>query len=642
MNKIILILSLVSSIALGQSKIIDVDTLRGVKTEKNYILNGDAEIATPKWNAYADAAAAIPVDCTGGSPVVTFTRSSTTPLAGLNSFLYTKDSANRQGNGASYDFTIENKDKAKPIEIDMDWSISSGTFVGSVDPATASDVIVYIYDVTNAVLIEPAGRLLEQAVSGISYKYKGTFQASSTSTSYRLCLHTATTSTAAYTLKMDSIKVGRPVVPNGAVITDWQIYPMTIGATTTAPTKGTTSVDKAYWRRVGDHVEIRYEYKQTAAGASGTGTYLFPLPAGLVMDTAKINTVSGGLADTASTVAGAAQIFDGTTVNIAQVSAYNTTNLNMSFGTSGNTVSASNYPLGNTSARYGFEARVPIVGWSSNVQMSNDTDTRVVSLIAKSSSTTITGSFADIVWATIDKDTHGGLSSAVYTVPVSGIYDIDANLGITGTYILNTLNEIDVYKNNSTEVAYNYVYAGGAQTSIPLAIRKRLDLVAGDTIRIRAKSSATSPAIISNAALNNFSVSRKSGPAQIAASESVSFLANTSTTAATTSAPFIYSTVESNSHGAYSSSTGKFTAPMSGVYHFDAVNYTGASFYLSLYKNGTRVTQGVQATSGSVSTISSNLRLLAGDTVEVRPDSSVSATGGAIINLFSGYLAAKY
>lgn len=55
-------------------------------------------------------------------------------------------------------------------------------------------------------------------------------------------------------------------------------YSLTIGATTTPPTKGTTSADNAQWWREGKFINITYQFEQTATGSSGSGTYLFPIP----------------------------------------------------------------------------------------------------------------------------------------------------------------------------------------------------------------------------------------------------------------------------------------------------------------------------------------------------------------------------
>src|SRR5690606_21055508 len=66
---------------------------------------------------------------------------------------------------------------------------------------------------------------------------------------------------------------------------------MVVEAATTNPTKASSpSVDDAFWRRVGDSIQITYSYHQTnntGAGA-GSGTYIFKLPPGLNIDESKL------------------------------------------------------------------------------------------------------------------------------------------------------------------------------------------------------------------------------------------------------------------------------------------------------------------------------------------------------------------
>jgi hypothetical protein len=87
-------------------------------------------------------------------------------------------------------------------------------------------------------------------------------------------------------------KVGKPNVTGVDVTpfvnipqpttTEWvDAGPIQITATTTAPTKGTTSVDNVRWRRVGQDYECEYEYRHSASGAAGSGNYLISLPAGI-------------------------------------------------------------------------------------------------------------------------------------------------------------------------------------------------------------------------------------------------------------------------------------------------------------------------------------------------------------------------
>lgn len=60
---------------------------------------------------------------------------------------------------------------------------------------------------------------------------------------------------------------------------------VTIGATTTPPTKGTVTCDHLWWDRDGKFANFRYEYRHTVAGTAGTGDYLLPVSAVGTIDT---------------------------------------------------------------------------------------------------------------------------------------------------------------------------------------------------------------------------------------------------------------------------------------------------------------------------------------------------------------------
>jgi hypothetical protein len=74
--------------------------------------------------------------------------------------------------------------------------------------------------------------------------------------------------------------------------------PITIGALTTAPTKGTPSIDYVRYRNIGGkEYEVEYNFLQTTAGTAGSGDYLFTLPGGLQFDfTAPGQTANTGAA----------------------------------------------------------------------------------------------------------------------------------------------------------------------------------------------------------------------------------------------------------------------------------------------------------------------------------------------------------
>lgn len=133
---------------------------------------------------------------------VTLTRSTVDPIVGDASFVLSKDAVNRQGEGTSTDFEIDNVDKGMLLEVRVSYNGSAGIVLGA-----ASDVVLWIYDITNAVLIpiEPRGTL--KGPTGTIITFVGTFTASQTSAAYRLIFHIGTTNTTAWVFQFDDVIV---------------------------------------------------------------------------------------------------------------------------------------------------------------------------------------------------------------------------------------------------------------------------------------------------------------------------------------------------------------------------------------------------------------------------------------------------
>jgi hypothetical protein len=238
----------------------------------NYISdNPDFEAGTTGWATYADAAASTPADGTGGSANITLTASSSSPLRGTQSGLITKDAANRQGEGASYDFTINNADKSKTLSLSFDLEASSAFVVGD-----DSDVQVFIYDVTNTTLITPK----VSAISGTSGQFLTTWE-STDSTSYRLIFHIATTNASAWTFKFDNVNVGPREVILGPIVQDWQSYTPTFGGI------GTPGDVTFWYKQIGDTLYVR---GRAEAGTLAASPFTISLPSGFTIDTQKIQT----------------------------------------------------------------------------------------------------------------------------------------------------------------------------------------------------------------------------------------------------------------------------------------------------------------------------------------------------------------
>lgn len=150
---------------------------------------------------------------------------------------------------------------------------------------------------------------------------------------------------------------------SSSTMTSWASYTLTVGATVTPPTFGTTTVNIARWRRIGQNMEIYYEIVSTAAGSGGSGTYLFPIPATFAMDTGLITPSTLGTQAGVGWAYGAINtVVNGTGV----VTAYNTTTLAMILVTdTGNNLVGSGFfnTTNSNGLNLSFGASIPISGW---------------------------------------------------------------------------------------------------------------------------------------------------------------------------------------------------------------------------------------------------------------------------------------
>lgn len=556
----------------------------------NYLAsNNNAEgNATTGWATYADAAGSTPVDGTGGSPSSTWSVSSSSPLRGTYSFLWTKSAANRQGEGVSFDFTIANADQAKPIQIDFDWALVSGTWAGSVTPGTNSDMTVWVYDVTNAALIAVSGSLLEPAVTSTYYKYRGVFQTASNSTSYRLIIHTATTSASAYTLKFDNFSVGPQVIANGAAESDWTSF-------TPTGSWSTNTTYTGFRKRVGDSEEFVIQVATSGAPTSATLSINLPV----TIDTSKLVSTQTDYA-----IPGQGNLLDSGTkgYTISSVLYGSTTTVVPTYddGTSGQQVITQASPFTfAANDRVWLSFKVPVVGRSSNVQMSNDTDTRVVS--ARTYRATSTQSINNATATKIQLnaksfDTHGAtdiVTNHRITIPVAGKYQIKGSI----SYAANAtgVRYAMIYKNGSQAAGATIAAVGASDASIP-QVATDLDLTVGDYIELYGSQSSGGALNVNNDETTTYlSVTRVSGPSQIAASEKISYhgyrTTSSSALSAATDTIIAFSTTGKDSHGGINGSFNRYTVQSAGDYLVSAnISFSfGASTTVAqvkVFKNG--------------------------------------------------------
>jgi hypothetical protein len=422
----------------------------------NYIANADFEDGTTGWSTYADAAGTTPVDATGGATNITIAVDATTYMEGAQSLKITKSAANRQGEGISYDFTVPDTMRSKAVIVRA--MVRGSTTVTD----TTNGVLRFgIYDVTGAALLSGFSRVDSVGTAGSDICF--ITRLGSSSSSYRLFVHIATTDATAIDFHVDSFhcepynddvlqwrgrealsvtgattidadEFGREITlsTGGYDVTvstlksedagrylhfkgdsamtsayvrldfganslngnrrylivlaseqlvvrsmglsgwqvvshvhkDWTTYTPTINAVTANPTKGATREELCAWKRQGQDMLLSFFYEQTAAGAAGTGTYLFviPTPGSSVIDTGLV--VAGAMSahtDMPSTVgSGTASLGTGT-IALCSARVYDTSNLQIQ-ATSG-AVSSGHYALSNTNVHLSYTARFPIVDW---------------------------------------------------------------------------------------------------------------------------------------------------------------------------------------------------------------------------------------------------------------------------------------
>jgi hypothetical protein len=310
---------------------------------KSYVINGSAEDGVE--------------NVAGSNAYVTITQDLVNVLAGDASFDVSY-SGHSIGDYASWTLNpIDLIDENKTFQISMAKSDGTGF--------AAADLEVVFYDGSSETIIQLAsGSDIPEGTRTIT----GNVVVGTGLTGTPEIRVKALTTGHNITIYFDEITFG-PLLVNAPtnVVTDWTAFTMTIDAVTTAPTKATATIfDNAQWRRVGDSMEVTYTYQHTnnAGTAAGSGIYLFGLPTGYTIDTSKmpIDTWKVG-------ACGVGQVESGGTFTPLIVIPYNSTSLSLSNdgGASLASVQSSSYNITSATIVYTFTAKVPIVGWSSNI-----------------------------------------------------------------------------------------------------------------------------------------------------------------------------------------------------------------------------------------------------------------------------------
>lgn len=537
----------------------------------NFIKNGHAEINTTGWATYADAAQSTPVDGTGGTANITWTRVTTTPLAGAGSFAFTKDTSNRLGQGVSYEFTVEPAYRARVCNIQFDYifTASNGTF-----DTSNSNLTVYIYDVTNSQLIQPSTYTFSSNSQSIPTQFQSSFQTSATGSTYRLIFHVATAATVGYTIKFDNVQVTPTEYAYGTPVTDWQSYTPTVSNLGTG-----SSTNTGRWRRIGDSAQIEFNIQKDASAGSGTGTVTISLPSGLVVDTSKFSASSfnghvGTLYTNDSTQAASNNAVQYVNSVSGIVLLYGTISLQ------GLNMSANNTWRG--------VITLPILGWSSSVQVSDGYNSRaLIATAGRSASQTVSTNAEtkiDINAYDVDTATMVDLTNKRINILSSGWYSLSANI-VAGS-VTSSETVIGRIKLSGTTINANVgITSTNGFCYIPISA-KSVYCTAGQYVEFFVDSDLdTSYTVGGSTATTWLCVEKSQAPTTIAANDTVAMsYQNTAGTSLTNGATIPFATKVFDTHGAWINNN-TFKVPISGIYKFQIQNYYASASFAATTKS---------------------------------------------------------
>ena len=258
------------------------------------------------------------------------------------------------------------------------------------------------------------------------------------------------------------------------------------------------------------------------------------------------------------------------------------------------------------------------------------------------------GSNVQINFDTKLVDTNAAVTTGAgawkFTAPVAGDY----NVSVIVDYLTGTTGNVNIYKNGSSYAQISGGYGTGSGADSGVTGSTIIAMNAGDFIDFRPNTTATfgggaAPLFtyVSIFLINGSQTSAGSSGQTVAAI--VNTVSGSSITAGN---PVVFTNVVSDSNGAYNTSTGLYTCPVSGYYNMEIVfgTITASNSNLSVQKNGAYAfgtsnnSLVANATSTAVCAGTRMIKCNAGDTLAlVAVNSSAGVTVGSMdISLIGG------
>ena len=536
-------------------------------------------------------------------------------------------------------FNIDASDQNQVLTIGFDYKVVSGTF--NLSGTSSNSFALYIYDVTNAAWIQPAGVYGMVQSSGVGHVF-ATFQSTSNTTQYQVALVNINSIATSYSLTLDDLSVGPNPGNQGIIATPNTFTVLTTGSGTYTPPVGTyqikvravgggsggagtgsgnsggngnsggattfaggslsmvanpgsvgtssTSTHAPGGTASGGSVNIvggiggpRWANSIAAPGGPGGAS---PLGAGGAAGEANQTQGNaaegfgggggGGGCSTTSTPSGGGAGGSGYCEAVVNLSTVGANSFSYAVGGAGGGGGAGTSGVVGGSGSPGVII-IEEFYYGQNVQISSQSAANGPVLFAVTNvSQNLTTTPTIIKYTTVNTDTYSGYNSGtgVYTIPVTGYYDIYAMASPQtpgSAYNGTTTFQINVNGSSFTNVNYALSTGIGTSNTMPNTIRANSVLLnAGTTVSVQISANNSYPSTALFASGEWFSITQVVNPQQIlAAVASVGCSAQnasgqvltTAVTATITGWTKIY-----DSHGAFNASTGIYTVPISGKY----------------------------------------------------------------------------
>lgn len=346
--------------------------------------SGFEDVTVASWTTYDDGAAVAPVDCTGGSPATISAPTRTTTAAnvaqGTAAGNFAKSAADGQGEGWALDITLPNRLIKTPqlTQFNFEKIISDADY-------SNGDIRIYVYDVDGGSLITPSFALggggSTPDLSTGNGPVRMAFLPNTDNDNYRICVHIATTDSAAYDVNLDSFFIGTTQMSVGP--------PQTASDTFTGLTFSGLTVTTSSFKGYRDGQWLNLDGVFTVDASAGS-TASLDLPSGYVIDTTALTTVTNmnvrGHWETGTSNAGPLQIYTGTN-NIAGVVFFDGSDTNTLFfttqagGADLNKMNGDGFAAATDKIHLKFS--VPIAAWAGSVQAGEN----IIEYASNSSST---------------------------------------------------------------------------------------------------------------------------------------------------------------------------------------------------------------------------------------------------------------